>query len=92
MASDFQGVEWGSRKNLNFGNRFRYGWAKEADDTPEIFLTIAEFGKGIVICTMIWDPALGAEVNDAFESVSVVNWSRGNFPENWPRGQTNIDC
>ena len=87
IASEFQGVEWGSRKNLDFGNRFRYGWAEEEPNTPEIFFTIAEFGKGISICTMIWDSILGPEVNDAPENISVADWSRGVFPEGWPRGQ-----
>ena len=83
FAADFQGIEWGSRRNIEFGNRFRYGWSEEATGLPEIFMSIAEFGHSLAICTLIWDPALGPEVNRGPGTISVLAWAKKDFPENW---------
>lgn len=80
----FTGVEWAVRSNMNFGNRFRFGWIEGALAAPDIFICIAEFGLGMTVCAMIWDPTAEPELEYGPGVISVERWAKGHFPIDWP--------
>jgi hypothetical protein len=59
----------GTRSNLNFGDRFRYRCNKA--DEPDIMATMAGFGQGITIFTIITDRKNSDAIDNAIEWIDV---------------------
>ena len=88
IAAELPGVVWGQRPNMKLGNRFGYAFSSEAKGEPDIFLSISQFGKGLAVCSMVWEGKLDAQKAFAQDAVTVRQWSRNDFPESWPFRRT----
>lgn len=83
VAQDLTGVEIGSRQNIDFGNRFGYRWAVEEDGQRDILVAISHFGRGLVACSIVADPAVFSASDRPPEWLSVAQWTERRFHDEW---------
>ena len=63
----------GFRKNVQFGDQFRYRWDRsETPDVDDLFMFVGQFGHGMVVTGLLADPA-------AFRSMV----EEGENPKEW---------
>lgn len=64
-------VRVGSRKNLSFGDRFSYRY--NCGDSPDMMATLAQFGKGVILASIVVDPSAYASIPNPTRWVKLRN-------------------
>lgn len=85
IVEELSAFQRGSRKNLDFGDRFSYAWGVEEQGEPDIFVVIVKFGQGLVVCSLITEANVVVRDEDPRMWLAVSDFGAGSFPESWEK-------
>ena len=80
IIDDLPNLHWGKRQNIEFGQRFGCRWNSEAEGDPDIFMSVCNFGSGMLICNMLVDGELRSEFESDRDWITVKEFSSNAFP------------
>ena len=83
VVQDLPNFEIGKRHNIEFGDRFSYAWSAEEEGEPDMFVAVAKFGQGLVICMLLADQSIWTNDDDPRDWISVSDFWSGNIPSSW---------
>jgi len=83
LLAELKFYEKGARTNVDLGRKFEYRWNENDEGEPDIFVAVIKFGEGLIVCSMIAEPATWTEDPQQATWLKVRDLANSTIPAEW---------